>query len=353
VDARGLYDERWMFHGPAYQGVIELGPISADGIRGRLETLPAPGALLDAAGQLMGYWILVSLERDRLILPTGVERIQFFGAEPPVGSQLECTVRIRRVRDQDVRAELEIIADGRTWALLEGWTDMRFVSDEVVTDAARAPETITLADPGERPFTLVRERWSNAAFRELMMRRYLAEEERSEYEGRNPNAQRQWLLGRMAAKDAARTWLWQHGHGSMFPIEVRVSNDDSGQPRVSGAFGEDLRVSVAHKDSVAVALVAEDRDVGIDVEKIETRSERFAELALTDSERLLCPREDRDVWITRMWTAKEAVAKSMGTGLKGRPRDFVISRIDGERMLIDETWVESCREGDYVVSWTT
>jgi acyl transferase domain-containing protein len=72
-----LCTQRWMFHGPAYQGIVELGPIADNGIRGSIVNPHAPGALLDNAGQLMGYWVMVNTERDRLAFPVSIERIRF------------------------------------------------------------------------------------------------------------------------------------------------------------------------------------------------------------------------------------------------------------------------------------
>ena len=57
VNADQLYADRWMFHGPAYQAVTELSTLAEDGVRGVVEAMPAPGALLDAAGQLLGFWV--------------------------------------------------------------------------------------------------------------------------------------------------------------------------------------------------------------------------------------------------------------------------------------------------------
>ena len=37
-----------------------------------------------------------------------------------------------------------------------------------------------------------------------------------------------------------------------------------------------------------------------------------------------------EAWLARAWTVKEAAAKAAGTGLQGRPRDFVIREIDGD-----------------------
>src|SRR5262249_38289682 len=52
LDARALYEENWLFHGRAFQGVVDVGMLGDDGIRGTLEAGKARGALLDNAGQL-------------------------------------------------------------------------------------------------------------------------------------------------------------------------------------------------------------------------------------------------------------------------------------------------------------
>ncbi len=167
---------------------------------------------------------------------------------------------------------------------------------------------------------LVRERWRSSASRELIMRRYLNAAERGEYEALNPRTQRQWLLGRMAAKDAVRRWLWSHGAGPLFPAEIRVSNDERGRPTVAGPFGEDLRVSIAHKEGVAVAIICQGSDTGIDIEPIAPRSDRFAEMVLTDRSEHWRPR------------GKHLTSGSPGSGRAKRPprrpaaRDFPAGR---------------------------
>jgi hypothetical protein len=60
------------------------------------------------------------------------------------------------------------------------------------------------------------------------MRRYLSGPERAEYEAMTPKAARSWLIGRIAAKDAVRRWLWKRGHGPIWPIEVTLTNDAFG-----------------------------------------------------------------------------------------------------------------------------
>ncbi len=365
VTAERLYEDRWMFHGPAYRGVSEVGAVGSNGIRGTLAARPARGALLDNAGQLMGYWIMLALEVDRLAFPVRIQRIDFFGPAPKPGQRVPCDVRITEMGRTEVRADMELRVDGRVWAKIYDWADRRFDTDAALFTVLRYPEDNLLAEVRERGYCLVAEHWRSSASRELFARRYLDRRERQAFESMGPRERRGWLLGRIAVKDAVRDWLWKRGSGPLFPIEVAVRNQDSGRPVVSGPFTEDLRVSLAHKDDVAVARVAVGHEVGIDIERVEPRGDGFAAIAFSEAERSLRSEAERDEWLTRVWAAKEAYAKSIGTGLEGNPRRFEVREVAGERLLVGQRqkpgespapeaprWVDTCRDGDHVVAWT-
>jgi phosphopantetheinyl transferase (holo-ACP synthase) len=237
---------------------------------------------------------------------------------------------------------LQLHAGHRVWARITGWTDRRFDSDDPVWRVLMYPETNALGVRGPGGVVAMTEHWTGAASRELMMRRYLTERERAEYEALGPRARRGWLLGRMAAKDAVRFHHWDSGVGLIWPAEIGVSNASSGQPIVDG-----LALSIAHKDGTAVALVAARGPVGVDLEKIEPRAESFVSVAFTDRERAL---GSGDEYYARVWAAKEAVAKARGTGMTN-PKAFEATAIDGDRVKIGETWVDTRRDGDYMIAW--
>jgi phosphopantetheinyl transferase len=178
------------------------------------------------------------------------------------------------------------------------------------------------------------------------MRRYLGTAERAEYSRRNPRAARQWLLGRIAVKDAVRQWLWDSGTGPVYPVEITVGNDEGGRPVVTGPFATAPAVSLAHSGPLAVAVVGGcdfGDSPGVDIELVESRDAATEATILTEPERGLlddlCGRSSEQLtarasWLTRFWTAKEAVAKAEGTGLGGIPHRFVVERLDGDRLLV-------------------
>ncbi len=248
-----LYEDHWMFHGPTFQGVRTIDALGDDGVDGVIESLPTPGAFLDNAGQLYGWWVIATVDQDFLALPQSIDAIERFGAPPPIGALVTTTVRITEVTDRTVRADLELVWDGVVNVRIAGWVDRRFDSDEDLWLMLRQPEDHLLAAIGPSGVAVVAERWRDSASRELMARRYLTAAERTTYEGLNPRAQRLWLLGRIAAKDAVRHALWDEGHGPLFPAELTLRDDGPGAVIAHGGAADGRRVALATTEWLGVA----------------------------------------------------------------------------------------------------
>ncbi|MFC5144728.1 beta-ketoacyl synthase N-terminal-like domain-containing protein [Streptomyces aureoversilis] len=377
--AAQIYDERWMFHGPSFQGVTDITAIGEQHVRGVISASATPGALLDNVGQLIGYWIMASRAERVAVLPVGIRHIRFAGPRPAPGTPVECLVRIVSLTDTMLEADAQIVTGGRVWAELTGWQDRRFDNLPETRKVERFPERHTLSRPQPGGWSLLHAWWHDSASRDLVMRNHLARAERQAYERQPPRGRGQWLLGRIAVKDAVRQRLWEEGEGPVFPAEIRVGNDEQGRPFVTGVHGRtlpDLDVSLAHCAETAVALVRHRSTctpggVGIDVEEITERPADLHEFALGPAERRLlasaCAEtgEPEALWFTRFWAAKEAVAKAEGTGLRGRPRDFTVLGVGPDGLVAAagrHAWSVRCRRignppgltaRDYVVAWTT
>ncbi|MFE5136542.1 beta-ketoacyl synthase N-terminal-like domain-containing protein [Streptomyces fagopyri] len=391
LTAAELYSRRWMFHGPLFQGLSELTAVGDRHVRGVLVTPPAPGALLDNVGQLLGYWIMSRLPVRTTVFPVGMKEIRFHGPHPASGERLECLIRITSVTDSALEADMQLVHRGRVWAEFSGWQDRRFDSNPWIRAVDREPERYTLSRMRPGGWALLHEEWPDLATRELIMRNILAGEEREQYAAHTPRGRRQWLLGRIAVKDAVRHLLWERGAGPLYPSEIRVGNEPTGRPRVTGGYGRRLpalHVSIAHRGTTAVAMARTDGPCGIDIEEVTDRPPATLAVALTARERALLgtlvreagtdgarepahepastaepehergaadpgadpdagadPDPDPDaaaaaaaaaerLWFTRFWAAKEAVAKARGTGLGGEPRQFEVTAADDTRLTV-------------------
>lgn len=380
LSAEELYSERWMFHGPLFQGVRELTAIGERHVRGVLSALPTPGALLDNVGQLLGYWIMGTLTSRTTVFPVGMREIRFHGPQPGPGEELECLIHITDVTDNLLTADMQLVHQGRVWAEFSGWTDRRFDTDPGIRAVDRFPGSNTLSVAQPAGWTLVHERWPDLATRDLIMRNICGSAERAAYEQLRPTRRRHWLLGRIAAKDAVRELLWAEGAAAgtvdredIYPAEVSVHNESTGRPIPSGVHGRklgDLNVSIAHCGEAGVALASRG-SCGIDIEVVAEHPRNTvemscsaAELALLD-ELVAADPASGPLWFTRFWTAKEAVGKARGTGLGGRPRDFRVDAATPDRLTVTvadgsyEVRVSEhqnppgLQQRHYVVAWTT
>lgn len=352
VPMEAVYRDGWLFHGPGYQGIASIDACGERGMRGTLRALPAKGALLDNAGQLLGLWVMHTCSSDQLAMPVRVGRIAFFGPDPVPGEMLECTVWVRSLGRREVRADLDLVRGGRLWARITGWEDWRFFTGGPIFDVMRQPGRYLLAAADPEGFTVLEDPGWTTATLEFLMRRFFSYAELEALGGlRQAQRRADWMYGRIAAKDAVRRHLFQAGAGEVFPLEIGIASEASGRPRVTGR-GEGLRVSIAHKPGIAVALAVAEGDPGVDVEEVVPRGDGFAALAFGPEEVALLPGGDRDEWLTRFWCAKEAAGKARGTGLGGDPRSLRVEAVEAEAIMVSGSRVQTRRRGSRVVAWT-
>ena len=117
----------------------------------RSTMLPAPGALLDCAGQLMGWWVMHTRDarppRDagaRSSASRCSRRTRRRASASP------CSVRMRDVGEREVRADLELARDG---ACGRGSPAGKIAGSTATTRCGRVlmyPERNALADPQRR-----------------------------------------------------------------------------------------------------------------------------------------------------------------------------------------------------------
>ena len=116
----------------------------------------------------------------------------------------------------------------------------------------------------------------------------------------------EWLAGRYAVKKLASEFF-------NLPLKkMQVKNAKNGSPVLQADGGNHLTVSISHRGDYAAAAISLTGDlIGVDVEKIEPRSQGWAEQYFAKEELIASD----DAYLTEIWAKKEAVLKLLGLGL--------------------------------------
>ncbi len=165
-----------------------------------------------------------------------------------------------------------------------------------------------------------------------------------------PRRQRDWLVGRLAAKRVLQAAVQDATGAAPDLSSICITNHSNGAPRPSITDWEDdqesvfpYHLSISHRDGhgFAAASPIEQGPLGADLERIEPRMEGFTEEFFTCEEldwlENALPSE-RDTWVTALWSTKEAALKALGLGLTVDTRSLTINlaSYDGE---IDRNWL--------------
>lgn len=366
--ATALYNGA-MFHGATFQAV---NAITRDGPNSMEATLEVPArarfiasepmprflsdpVVVDAAGQVVGFWALRHLARGLNVFPYRVEALRYYGPPLPSGAAASCRARVHVVSESRLSSDFEVLrTDGSLYLRAEGWQDARVDVPEKLQHMRIQPRTSLLSDPvdipGGAPGAAVRLLADLPAeglqafggICQLMLADLvLSRAERAEWQaidGR-PKRRHEWLLGRAAVKDAVRSLIAGDAPPDKYPADIEVSQDEFGRPIVGGTWYSTSaaapHVSISHSDGIATAAAADCRlwdGVGIDLELLARRHGDL-DIAFTPGEREFLGgvnASSRKEWTLRLWCAKEAAVKALGSGLAGRPEHL-------EAVLCDES----------------
>ena len=303
---------RNMFHGPLFQMIRSLGRTGREGIEGTLEVQsrdlwfrsdPDPRVaidpvLVDAAMHILGAWHLEQPDwSGRILLPIGVNRIEFFGPIPPVGALLQLRGHNEEETARQVRHGVELFApDGRLWFRMTGASYWRFYlpfgdvnffgpKDQYYlstrcqaaepTAAEKAPRCYFLDPPADLQQPVLRA----SGVRVTMTAREIAEF--NAWTGTDA-ARSNWFFGRLVAKDAVRAAWGERYGGGTFPADIETHEVDGRivcTPR--GEAGPELfpPVAVAICEGKVVAFSAFAERVGCAIQVVPKNATVDAERA--------------------------------------------------------------------------
>ncbi|MDP2104972.1 MAG: 4'-phosphopantetheinyl transferase superfamily protein, partial [Desulfobulbaceae bacterium] len=159
--------------------------------------------------------------------------------------------------------------------------------------------------------------------REVIAHIILSRQERKLWYGLSyPETRRtEWLLARLACKEAIRRLLCQQGCKDVWPADIIIVADEKGQPQANGPWIEKLRwtprISLSHSQGNVVALAARLSDsggIGIDIEPFRVVDTEFTKIAFKPKEMTLLAGlpEEATEWRLRLWCSREAAIKALG-----------------------------------------
>jgi acyl transferase domain-containing protein/phosphopantetheinyl transferase (holo-ACP synthase) len=391
-----LYGEV-MFHGPMWQGVQAIDLVAGGGVAGRLRVLPRDGLLrdtpapnfvldpvvLDAAGQLIGFWAAETQERAKIVFPFRLEALDVYGPLLAEGTVVSCLAAVERRGDRLVSSDIEITdGSGRCWMCLRGWQDRRFDVPAALRPLTAAAQLTPLsrpwpgpASPAGAPSVQLRRLDVTAAddaafWLRVWASRVLARSEHARFDALTMPVERrlEWLAARTAAKEAVAELIGARCGVTLLPAEIEVVPAEAGQPVIVTPYADALDVvplvSLAHTGGRAVAAAAlvpagAAAGVGVDIELLRPLPAGFADTAAPPAERRLLEAVPGDEWLLRAWCAKEAAGKAVGRGMgagAGAPAIAGVSPADGVmqvevagRPVRVQTW----RDGDLVAAVAT
>ncbi|MGH8929117.1 MAG: beta-ketoacyl synthase N-terminal-like domain-containing protein [Egibacteraceae bacterium] len=360
-----LYPER-MFHGPRFQGVASLDRWGEDGTEATLEILPTHDLfastpdpalatdplLLDATGQILGFWAIEELGDEFNAFPFALTELQLFGPTPPAGTRVTGRARIRLLGDRQIRADTDIVGpDGRLLTRLTGWTTYRFDLSKQLTPrgaalgAPWAALTDALVEPKGLACCRIDDPTLATTYSQFWLRvlahLVLSRRERAAWASLAGSERRrsQWLLERAAAKDAVCAVLCTSFALELYPADIEIVLDEHGRPLVTGPWT--LRVdrapvvSLSHCDGAAVAIAGDGEryeGIGIDLERLDRIDDPLERLASDPHERDLVAALGgplQQEWALRLSCAKKAAGKVLGREPE-HSASLVVAELDRE-----------------------
>ena len=361
-----------MFHGPTFRAVKSIDRVGSNGLVATMEAMPidhflrsdpSPGfiaepILLDAAGQLVGFWTLETLEQGFVVFPYRMRALRFYGPPLPAGQQVTCQVHSTLLENLVMTSDIDILDEaGRLRMQLDAWDDKRFDIPRRFYQFILSRGEAHLSEPWAAPLAGFPDDQGYQArklsgfavdffqahyglWEKTLAHLALTRSEREVWRAMTgPDRRRiDWLLGRVAAKEALAAYLDTTHDLRLKIADIEILSDERGSPYATGDWSvEPIALTIAHAGGVAVAVAGTVRPegplpgIGIDLEPVKREDSSFADVAFTAQEQSVLADltgAEADKWPLRVWCAKEAVGKALGYGLAAGPHSVTVEHIE-------------------------
>ena len=345
-----MYEEQWLFHGPALQAVSFVGGLAKGGIEGRIRVLPwAPlvkdGEVplfhtdfitLDNFTHLLGCWGLDYLSEGEVVFPLSMDELEIFGDRPAEGTELVCRITVIEIERHRLRVESEIIRpDKSVWMRIRDWEDWRLHWPGRYRDVMRQPQDFLLGEElplvlaAGLPVAAAKAVWleppadmGRPVWRDVLEQIQLAPNERAavlaSVTGERHRTHELW--GRIAAKEAVRRLWLEAGSPPVYPGDLAVEAQ-AGTARFGSRASQrqhiqppSSRSRVRKEPPLPSRPLTRAARLGIAVKSLGDVTGARDASPFTTAEQLLLAHldpADRAEWIARFQCAKESAAKAL------------------------------------------
>jgi len=348
---------RCVFHGPSFQSIRSPRYLDERGIEVEVRVpaagdgeLITPAFLLDAIGQAAAYWMVEYGHRFFGEYPFQMKRYQQLRPPPRAHEKLVCRLSCR-FNGMTTSADAELVDEkGRPVARVEQLLLRHYQFDRRLLSSLYWPgPAALLSEEGEsegEPDVIVRRisrlpqdmlgASQDIWLRALAHTALVDEERRAWYALPEQGLRRlEWLLGRIAAKDAVRVWAARNLGAELSPHQLVIRYDERGAPTacVEGVSPAP-RISISHSDGRALAAASGHRLVGVDLERRGAHKLEHIGSAFDAEELGLWPAPLGPP--LPLWCAREAAAKASGRGIGGDWLDWRIHEVspDGRHVVV-------------------
>lgn len=348
---------RGMFHGPLFQGVKHICQWGPEGIEADVKTLDQPQhffyppvqptfqldmVMLDAATQLAAFWVAEQWGTNFHLFPFYIQSVAQYQPVVPKTGQLRCRGRIRFLgADRFVTADFDFLdAQGRVVSRIVGLQSLYFPVPVPYARCRLDPQHSYFSEPWlQRETGLICRRIAKLPSelfsvsgeicqRALVHLMLMPQEREFWYVLPAAGSHRvDWLLGRIAAKDAVRQWVGTSLGINLAPIDVGIFVNEYGNPVV---YCPQLQskfplphLSLIYKEGAAIAVLdPSGYRVGIDWMHLgQTPRRGLLETAFSVAEKCWLSGVEISVWLSIM-SAKEAASKAVGLRFLDSPQDW-------------------------------
>lgn len=128
--------------------------------------------------------------------------------------------------------------------------------------------------------------------------------------------------------------------------DIALGHDSAGRPLLQKPPATGLHLSLATRAGVVAVALAQ-RPVGVDVEQVDREDIIPREVLHREELQALEALDplDHPLAFAKLWAAKEAYVKALGTGFVRPPESFAVSLVSARRFRVDDTLRGTTAEG--------